>query len=42
MKVKVKVKGNPYAICRSMQKKKGWRKAKYEKCVKAVKLAKRK
>ena len=28
---------NPYAICRSMQKKYGWSEAKYKRCVKKIK-----
>ena len=28
---------NPYAICRSMQKKYGWSEAKYERCIKKIK-----
>lgn len=41
MRIKVKVKGNPFAICRAMKKKKGWSTAKYERCVKQVKKSRR-
>ncbi len=38
--MKVKRKGNPFAICRAMQKKRSWTERKYEKCVLEVKRKK--
>lgn len=39
MKMGAKQAKNAFAVCRAMQKKKGWGERKYERCVKEVKAS---